>query len=713
MELTYRSSFSQHNAFSQCIKSWYWSNILKVPTISDYTHANAGTCIHKVLDKYYSGEKDINVLKEDFERRWKGFRLDQGVLALKRDAYWGMILNGINLNLPLTSCELKIFYPEVIAYIDGVDSNNDVLIDWKSSTRSEDNEHEYRMQLRMYAWLYHRKFGRLPRKCSIYYLKYNGTKGELSFEFTLEDIQEAEKWFFDIIEKMKYYIANPDKLPPFNRDYFFCPYKSSWDTENAGNIKFTLHINGNHIWLEGYVPELLQKGIEKKFSYELKNAYFIKKARPMANTTVRFWNSHKQILPLGFKDGLLVTLQHYAEHKQVGLDLSIIDHRVVDNTVIPMPEKFLNGVELRNYQKEAVDIYMRKKIGVLRLGTGAGKTEISIECIRRLGCKTLFVTDKIELLKQTKKRIEDVLGIEVGQIGQGIKDTKSVSVCTIQTISKDIKQYSEYLSKVKFVILDECHHIPAKSYVKLSKYLVGTEYRLGLSATPTREDGNQMMIQAITGDIIYNMATDELIKKGFLVPPQINFIQNYMDRELISMWEQECQTGLINETKDFNKYYNRFVVDNEFRNNKVLEIINKNNEKKILVLVKLIRHGEMIQQLIPGSKFLYGGSNKQERKQMFEEFVKSENKVLISTIPIWSEGIDCQSLDLIINAGANVSSIRTIQMLGRTLRLNKEKTTAYYYDFIDETRFFKLASLKRIRTLKKEGHEVLIHNGTR
>ena len=74
---------------------------------------------------------------------------------------------------------------------------------------------------------------------------------------------------------MKYYIANPDKLPPFNKDYFFSPYKSMWDIDDSGSMKVNLHIYGNYIQLEGYIPELLQKGIKKKFSYELKEAFWI------------------------------------------------------------------------------------------------------------------------------------------------------------------------------------------------------------------------------------------------------------------------------------------------------------------------------------------------------------------------------------------------------------------------------------------------------
>jgi len=704
--MTYRSSFSQHKSFENCPRCWYMSSIQKIPTISDYTYAHAGDIIHKILDKYHSGEKDIDVLKVDFERRWASYNLVKTELRFKKDSYWGMCLIGFDINVQLTSTELKIYYPEVVAFLDGVDTINDIIIDWKSSTRSAENEEEYRLQLRMYAWLYYRKFGRIPNMCKIYYLKYSGSKGELTFNFTLQDIEEAEKWYTNILQQMEYYVLNPDKLPHFNRNYFFSPYKSFWDTENNGELKAILHLFGNYIQLEGYIPELLEKGIKRKFSYELKEAHWIKKARPMANTTICFWNSKKQMLPLGMKDGLLITLQHYAEHKQIGLNLEIVEHREFDNTVVQMPEKFINNITLRDYQKEAVEIFLRKKLGILELATGSGKTEIAIEIIRRLQCKVLFIVDKKELQNQTVKRIQEALGIEVGIIGQGISRLREITVATIQTLIKHPNEYAHHLKEFKFVIFDETHKVAAKSYVKISKYLTGTEYRLGLSGTAFRDDGNDMQITAVTGNIIHNLDSKTLIERGWLVKPYITFIKNYMPKDIITRWESDLSTGLINEMMDYNDYYIGFIMNNEYRNNKIVEIVNNNKDKKILILTKLIDHGKLLNQLLPGSKHLYGGSNKKEREKMFNEFVHGEEKILISTIPIWSEGLDCRPLSVIINAGANTGSVKTIQMLGRILRTSEGKETATYYDFVDETKFFRLGSIKRMKTLRKQGHDV-------
>jgi len=714
METTYpeyRSSFSQHMMFSICPRSWYYSAILKIFVPSDMCHANAGTAVHKALDKYYKNGKVMEDAKQEFECQWNKFKLDETKLRLRKDEYWLMCMNGIQLNKNITTTEMKIYYPELVAYLDGVDTTNNEIIDWKTSTRSEENQEEYRKQLLFYSYLFYRKFGRIPEYSRVYYLKYSGSKGEMSFSFNENDVKEIEIWYNDILQQMKYYIQNPEKLPPFNHDYYFSPYKSFWGTENGSKIKFVVHFYGNYLQLEGPITELLEKGIKKKFSYELKNAHWIRKAHPQAKTTVDFWNSRNRILPIGFRDGLIKTLSDYAQWKKQELELDIKDHREFNQIKLEMPEKFINGKELRDYQNEAVDVFLRKKIGILEIGTGAGKTEIAIELIRRLKCITLFITDKIELLRQTRDRIKDSLGIEVGTIGGGEEDNiKEVTVATIQTLNKHANNYKDYLAIVRFVIFDETHKVAAKSYVKISKYLTSTEFRMGLSGTAYRDDGNDLMIYAVTGDIIHNLGSKTLIERGWLMKPQIKFIKGYLSKDELVDIEQKCKTGLINESDIYSIYYDNFITHCEQRNNKVLGITRKYKDKKILILTKLIDHGVLLQGLIPESQHLYGDTDKETRAVMFKNFVEGKNNVLISTISIFSEGIDIPSLDIVLNASANKGDVKTIQVLGRVLRKLEGKKGAMYIDFFDETKFFRSASYSRRRALEKEGHDVDIVN---
>jgi len=705
--MSHRSSFSQHNTFNQCKRWWFYLKVLKIPAVSDMSYAKGGSIVHKVLQKYYDGDfKDNDEAKEFFNQKWENERLPKSIIKNKKDSYFLMCLNGIQLNKKITTTELKIFYPDVVAYLDGVNTEDDEILDWKSSTRSKENEEEYTKQLELYAWLYSKKFNRIPKKCTVQYLKYSGSKGELSITPDNATVMDAEENYYNVLKQMEEVIAK-NVLPQRAKECgFFCPYKDlCFQKEDELNIKLYLQPNSS-IYVEGNISPLLNKGLFNKFSYELKDAFFIKKHNPFIPTKVEFWKPNKRILPIGFLSGLKKTLNDYAVHKKLKLNLEIKDKRVFDETNIEMPDKFINDVKLRDYQNEAVKEFIKHKIGILEVGTGGGKTEISIDIIRMLKMKTLFIVDKVELLRQTKKRIESSLGIKVGQIGAGEEDIQDITVATIQTLNKNVTKYAEYLKGIRFVIFDETHKAAAKSYWKLSQYLLNTEYRLGMSGTAFRDDGNDMMINAVAGYKIFDLSSKVLIDKGWLIKPKIVFIKDYMSKEEVKKLEEETKTGLINETMDYANYYESFIYRNPKRNAKILETFVNNKGKKILILTKLVDHGKLLNGMIRNSRHLYGSTPKDEREEIMKDFTTGKITTLISTISIFSEGIDIPSLDIVINAAANKGNVKTIQILGRILRKLEGKKEAVYYDFIDETKFFKLASYARKRILVKEGHEV-------
>lgn len=708
--MVYRSSFSQHILYERCPRLWYYQYVRKIPVISDMSYADAGDVIHKTLQYWYN-DKSVTqeYLKEHFNKLWDSKKLNESKLSLQRDNYWLMVLQGMKLNLNLTTTELKIFYPEAVAYIDGVDSQEDILIDWKSSTRSEENEQEYTRQGHFYAYMYYRKFGRVPKKIIFYYLKYNGNKGEFWFVPTLADILETDTWYNRILTEMEKWIR--EKNPPEKCEtcFIFCPFKNLCSGD-INCLKYTLVLMNNYIYLDGLITPILNKQLLRKFSYELKNSYFIKKHNPMARTTIEFWYPHKKVLPIGFKDGLLKTLKDYGDYLRIkegkNVVVDIRDDRVFNDEKIDMPEKFLNGIVLRDYQNESADVMLRSKIGILQLATGAGKTEVAIEIVRRLGYKTLFVVEKRELLIQTKIRMEKALGIEVGVIGYGEFNPKHITIATIQTLVKHLKEHKDYLKSIRVAMFDECHHVSSKSFWKLAHYLPNTEYRIGFSGTATRDDGEEMKIFASTGNIIYDIDSQKLIQMGYLIQPQIIFIKDFLDDYNIGQLELDSQTGLINETDNYRLYYENFISNSDIRNRIISELCSKHKDKKILILTKLIEHGEILKNSIPGSEHLWGETKKDIRKDILERFIKGDLNILISTISIFSEGIDIPSLNIVINASCNAGNVKTIQVLGRVLRQLEGKKDAIYYDFIDESKFFKKASLKRRRALLNQGHEV-------
>lgn len=686
---------------------WWYEKVRKIVVPEqEMCWANAGSVVHHVLEAFHKKECTVtHDLFQLFEKEWNSFKLDDTRLKNDKEIYWGMILRGINANINATSVEYKICYEYVLAYLDVVDTENDIIHDHKTSKRTPETDEEYTLQLKMYAWLYAEKFGRHPKQCVVHYLR----SGEvLTIEPTPENIIDVAWWYQRLNKEMEMYATStaiPDACPTCNP---WCPYKKLCEEELASKdlLVYTITRFGDRLQLMGHITPLLEKGIEKKFSYELKNSHWIKKAHPQANTTIRFWKSARRELPIGFVEGLTKTLNDYAAHvkKPILIHNNLDKWLHYDDTVLHVPNQLI-GKTLREYQVEAIEEFLKHKIGVLELCTGAGKTLCAAEIIRRVQRKTLFIVDKIELLRQTKKVFEEALGMEIGIIGGDEVVLEHVTVATIQSLVSKKIELCEYLKTIRVVVFDECHHAPASSYRMISQYLPNTEYRLGLSGTAFRGDGNDMMIEAVTGPVVHRITSKQLIAEGWLQKPQVIFINYNMSGAEQTRMNVASHSGLINETPNYNNMYKPFISENPIRNTTIINLCHQHQGKKILILTRLVEHGQELAELLQCSH-LYGETSKDERRRMFERFVSGECPTLVSTISIFGEGVDIPSLDVIINASANKGDIKTIQVLGRVIRKLEGKTEAYYYDFNDYGKFFTHASYSRKRILEKQGHEV-------
>lgn len=684
--------------------------VLGIPGVEDYKFAHRGSVVHNVLESYYKNKSlTTKNLKKLFEEEWKKYDLENTSIKKLKNQTWEMIKKGYDLNIDNTSTELKLEYPDIIGFIDLVDENTQTLYDWKSSTRREENEKSYTRQLKLYAWLYYRKYSKLPKKLVVVYLKYEEEKEVfLKHTPTMKDVDYIKNWHVNIRKQMQKYVDNPTTLPDFNKEYHWSPYKHYWEKSDEEVLNYNLQIKDAYINIKNEVDDFLINHLDKKFSYEVVNKYLLRKKIRGAKKTIKFFNKNYQSLPIGFREELLKTLKEYGDYKNKPSKIQISDNRVFDETTIKTPNKLLTGKTLRPYQLDAVNTYLNKhKEGVLQITTGGGKSLIIAEIIRRLKIKTLFVVDKKELMYQMKETLEEELGLEIGVLGDSKNVLKDVTVSTIQTINSKKDLYKDFLKTVRLVVFDETHHVSSQSYKSLNSLLKNCEYRLGVSATAKRDDGHDMSIKSVVGDIVYSLTGQELIKQGYLMKPKIFFIKNINTQMQIDKMISDSGTGLINEDVDYNRYYQRFVIENKQRNTSIIKQVMNNNGKKVLLLVKYVRHGEALKKMFKGSEYLEGDTDAKKRGEIMNSFKEKDLNILISTLSIFSEGIDIPKLDVVINASANKGDVKSIQALGRVLRKHSGKKEAVYIDFYDEGSIFYNATRSRVKAFKKEGHEVL------
>lgn len=708
-------SYSAYSMFKKSPLQFYYVYLTKTePSDSNETdYGNAGSVVHEALEHYIStGEIDFDVWWNDKKGdNFTGF----GNRPLKKDLYYSLFLQGINnidnmlKEFPKESIisELKVekefFGVNIKAFIDiYIDHNGIILKDWKTNSKSDYEMHKD--QRLFYSWLIYKTKGIIP-KCEWIYFKTGKTeKDEFSKEELLEFEIEIVK-FLNFIEKNQHDIKafeGGQWNHPFNNHFTLCR-KEMERRREENEVHIHLSIKGNYVFFEGDIDPILEDGIDYATQFDLKDKHFMQQAvkeKARGNIdlqdigTVHLYNRRFKCFPIGLMEKVKKICNEFGEYYEKKVKLFIDDKR--DKvyfywTVECMPDSLLTDMKFRPYQTEAIEKFMEKKSGVINIATGGGKTFVAAEIIRRARCKTLWIIDQKELLDQTKRTLESLLGFEIGLIASGTVDIRDVTIATIQSLNSKLKELSSELYKFNMVVVDEFHKSAAESYQKVFAKLPNTQYRLGLTATASRDDGKDPILFSILSDVVYKISSEDLIEMGYLVKPKIQFYKI----KGFDLFKCEYQDDYV-----------RNVVEHEERNSKIQQIVQENQGKKILILTKRVDHGKYLNEKIIGSQHIHGCLGKNTRTTIMDDFRNSDSGVLIMTHSIGAEGLDIPDLDIMINAAANKGDVKSIQILGRVLRIFNNKSEALYIDFLDVGYHTQKHSEKRMKIFKSQGHTI-------
>ena len=159
------------------------------------------------------------------------------------------------------------------------------------------------------------------------------------------------------------------------------------------------------------------------------------------------------------------------------------------------------------YQSEAVDTWFREgRRGVVVLPTGAGKTYVAQLILERLGRTALVVTPTLDLMQQWYGALETAFEVEVGLVGGGYYEVAPLTVTTYDSAFIHMERFGNQFATLVF---DECHHLPGPSYATAAELSLAP-FRLGLTATPEREDGGEKRLDTLVGPIVYRREIGEL-----------------------------------------------------------------------------------------------------------------------------------------------------------------------------------------------------------
>jgi len=404
----------------------------------------------------------------------------------------------------------------------------------------------------------------------------------------------------------------------------------------------------------------------------------------------RGWNGEKYFF--SDKTGKFGTglLSHIEEDlSYLGLEYKIEDLR----TGTHLDDISLPGVTLRDYQESLVKKALETKGCIVKAPTGAGKTLILGGILKALEGQTglIFFTKK-QLLKQTYDDLRE-WGIDVGlAFGDGVI-LKPMTLCTVQSLDKVI---DSHLNQSEFIIFDEVHEFAkGKVATKVIKSFPNAAYRIGMTATVPTDPMSKLNLISGLGRVIEEVDAKELIEEGFLTQPLIQIIPIK-------------DTGTVEDTElSYREVYEKFVTENDLRNDMIVKLVKKIQQKqsKTLIIVKDLKHAELLHSRIPNSFKLEGKDDLGIRKKTIDAFKDDKVSVLIGTT-IMQTGIDIPEISHLINARGLKSEIATLQALGRALRIHKSKKQVFIYDFFDRAPYLEKHAKERIKSYKSLGLEI-------
>jgi superfamily II DNA or RNA helicase len=398
-----------------------------------------------------------------------------------------------------------------------------------------------------------------------------------------------------------------------------------------------------------------------------------------------------------------------------------------------------------DYQNAIIDNFVASPNGLICVPCGRGKTFMAISIAARIGRKFMVIVDKEFLLQQWSGELQALMpGIRIGVIQENKKQIgfveEVVKTQTIPELKEELRalglkvggtkdellarlaaarpkeeakapvEYDCCIAMIQtlvqrdfdetdfrsfgFAIFDECHHLGASNFSR-ALFKVQTKSMLGLSATPTRDDGLTKVFEWFLGKPVYWEKVREADPDVIVRKVDFSSDDDAYSKEPVDFRGDVVLATLLTQ-----------ILEYEPRNERIDEIMKElvsEKERRILVLSDRISHLERIEKGLPKGTTVsyYIGGMKEEVR---EEGARTA-RVLLGTYAMASEAMNIKTLNTMIM----VSPRKKIeQSTGRILRVQKDARTVapLIVDIVDSHGVYQGQWMKRKAYYKKCAYKI-------
>lgn len=395
----------------------------------------------------------------------------------------------------------------------------------------------------------------------------------------------------------------------------------------------------------------------------------------------------------------------------------------IESTIVPR----------NNRQAKAIDFLVNNHKGILQLEPGSGKTIITIAALCLIKKKAIIFAHKDSLIEQWKNEFLKFTNIKESDMGrlsstnyQKCLKTKKIIFSTPHIIPIDLKKDKKIIkclqnSRIGVMVVDECHVGIGPEQFSKSSIFVPSKRTFGLSATPSRSDGNDDLLNYHLGDVITFPS-----EKGELIKPIVFMI--YFPFKIYSGYYKYINWGgkfiLSRYYKQMvkSKYYNQLVskwIRESYEKGRTSLVLGKNIKPLLQLISDVGCPKEDVGIFSPGAK------DKKYLKQtdmltdtMDMDIAFKEKKIVFSTYTACRDGNNRPELDCLIMT-CPTSNVE--QAIGRVLRFKEDKKQPIVLDLVDtegpptyskilgkEVSMFEHMAEKRLELYRKKEWDIKI-----
>lgn len=392
-----------------------------------------------------------------------------------------------------------------------------------------------------------------------------------------------------------------------------------------------------------------------------------------------------------------------------------------DNAAGGFEELDLTSLLVRDpfpYQAEAVDAWWKAgRRGVVVLPTGAGKTFVAQLVLERLGRPALVVTPTLDLMQQWYGVLGAAFDVEVGLVGGGYYEVAPLTVTTYDSAYLHMEHFGHEFAVLVF---DECHHLPGPSY-QMAADLSIAPFRLGLTATPEREDGAERILEELVGPIVYRREIGELagsyladydtVTLSVRLSPEERetyhrerqIYRDFVSRYGLRLGSARGWALFLQATSASREGRRAFLA---YRTQKTIAQASEAKVRKLERLLETHRHDRVLiftsdnetvykisrRFLIPA---ITHQTRVKERHETLQGFNRGDYPFLV-TSRVLNEGVDVPAANVGIVLSGSGSVREHVQRLGRILR-RAEGKRAVLYEVVAEDTAEEFTSTRRRR----------------